>query len=434
MNFSADDDDDHNEDEEDDEDEEPDPYQKLASSEFLDKSAESSPGKLVATDSPGTPTTNMDWGGALGKLRKRVSDVETGKSQDPSYALFRLMSSQSPNQAIGQFISNSNPQVVEAMSGAVASLLGGLSNPASGTETIVKASGEKVASLCFQLQMTGYLFRNAEYVLALKGLMKLRGSASLDEYKEAFDRLDSDESGYIESSDIAELLDDVYDGKTPDFEIQAFLKFFDKNKDGKISWEEFQRGLMGVADNARIARQNRLLNTLALPGAEEEDDVTTTVEPQVSGIIEIELDDGKVVEVDAKEYVTALRAEAKALKEALQHEKGLKPRNGDEMIPGVTSAESINEFDGIASYIASRRGDVKALTEGISPEIVESMKMLVDYVLEGGESGKVKGIPKEQMEMEIPGSALQQLALWQLILGYRLREAEAKGDYLKLLE
>jgi len=29
---------------------------------------------------------------------------------------------------------------------------------------------------------------------------------------------------------------------------------------------------------------------------------------------------------------------------------------------------------------------------------------------------------------------LQQLALWQLVLGYKLREAEAKGDYLKLLE
>jgi hypothetical protein len=37
------------------------------------------------------------------------------------------------------------------------------------------------------------------------------------------------------------------------------------------------------------------------------------------------------------------------------------------------------------------------------------------------------------MEMEIPGSALQQLALWQLVLGYRLREEEARGDYVKLL-
>jgi hypothetical protein len=62
------------------------------------------------------------------------------------------------------------------------------------------------------------------------------------------------------------------------------------------------------------------------------------------------------------------------------------------------------------------------------------MKMLINFVLEGGDSGKGKDVPKDKMEMEIPGSALQQLALWQLVLGYRLREAEAKGDYLKLLE
>lgn len=37
------------------------------------------------------------------------------------------------------------------------------------------------------------------------------------------------------------------------------------------------------------------------------------------------------------------------------------------------------------------------------------------------------------MEMELPGSALQQLALWQLVLGYRLQEEGAKGDYVKLL-
>ena len=84
-----------------------------------------------------------------------VEDIESGKSQDPSHVLFRLMSNQSPNQIIGQFVSSANPNVVQAMSGAVGSLLGGLSNPAMGVETIVKASGEKIGSLCFQLQMTG---------------------------------------------------------------------------------------------------------------------------------------------------------------------------------------------------------------------------------------------------------------------------------------
>ena len=92
----------------------------------------------------------------------------------------------------------------------------------------------------------------------------------------------------------------------------------------------------------------------------------------------------------------------------------------------------------LAGYIASRQGDVKSLTEGIKPEIVDTMKKLVDFVLEGGETGRSRKdlSPEERAntEMEIPGSALQQLALWQLVLGYRLREEEAKGEYVKLLK
>ena len=61
--------------------------------------------------------------------------------------------------------------------------------------------------------------------------------------------------------------------------------------------------------------------------------------------------------------------------------------------------------------------------------------MLVDFVLDGnsGNQGKDKP-PVNELEMEIPGSALQHLALWQLVLGYKLREAEATGDYKKMLE
>ena len=148
------------EEEEDDEVLEEDPYQKVATSEFIDQGKKATRGGDLVT-ATGEVATAMDWGGALGRLRERVKDVESGKSRDPSHALFRLMSSQSPNQAIGTFVSQANPQVVQAMSGAVGSLLGGLASPQSGVEMIVKASGEKMGSLCFQLQMTGYLFRNA---------------------------------------------------------------------------------------------------------------------------------------------------------------------------------------------------------------------------------------------------------------------------------
>jgi hypothetical protein len=143
--------------EDDEEDEEVDPYTQLASSEFQDDGDGDSSSSALTTTNNDTldSTTMLDWGGALGKLRQRVQDVETGKSQDPSHVLFRMMSSQTPNQVIGQFVQSANPQVVQAMSGAVSSLLGGLSSPSMGVETVVKASGDRIGSLCFQLQMTG---------------------------------------------------------------------------------------------------------------------------------------------------------------------------------------------------------------------------------------------------------------------------------------
>merc|ERR1712127_731064 len=87
----------------------------------------------------------------------------------------------------------------------------------------------------------------------------------------------------------------------------------------------------------------------------------------------------------------------------------------------------------LSSFIASLgEKNVKTLTEGISPAVLDSMKLLVDYVLDGSTSGK-SGKQKNDDEFQLPGSALQQLALWQLVLGYRLREAEATGEYQNML-
>jgi hypothetical protein len=446
FNFLKDDDDDDDDDddyevvendqedddeEDDDDDFLEDPYERRAKSEFLDQPKSNSG---LVRSSPSEPKTTVDWGGALGKLRERLDDVASGKSQDPSNALFRLMSSQSPNQAIGSFVNTANPQVVQAMSGAVSSLLGGLSNPQMGHEVIVKASGDKIANLCLQLQMTGYMFRNAEYVMALKEIMDLRGSATLQDYKDAFDRLDSDGSGYIESSEVKDMLDDLYAGKTPAFEVDTFLNFFDQNQDGKISWEEFERGL-GTAMSQQAASKKKK-DQKFISGTDDDDDdddEASDLETEISGTIEIEMANGKVVEVEAKEYIKSLKAEAQALKDALRKEK-FGGANSTSNGSSSTSAPRKDDYGSIETFILKQQGNLKALTEGISPEIVEAMRMLVDFVLAGSDNVDGKELPTEEMEMEIPASALQQLALWQLILGYRLREAEAKGDYLKLLD
>ena len=437
--------DDDLEDEEDDEDIPLDPYQQVATSEFEEDPA-SNMSALTTMDST-QPATTLDWGGALSKLRERVQDVETGKSQDPSHVLFRVLSSPTPNQLIGRFVTDANPQVVQAMSGAVQALLGGLSSPQAGIETIVKASGDKIGSLCFQLQMTGYMFRNAEYVLALRDILRLESSASIQDYKDAFDRVDSDNSGYIESHEVRDLLSDIYENKVPNFEIDGFIQFFDSNNDGKVSWEEFEQGLGTAMASRKTQAAMRLLSGSMDDDDEDDydDEIDLDISANVSGTIEIELEDGKVVEVEAKEYINNLKEEAESLKAALRQERGMKgPSNGDtspeSLLFGIDDEGGDDDMGmSLAEYIASRQGDVKSLTEGVSPEIMDTMKQLVNFVLEGGDSGKAtkKNLTdedKKAMQMEIPGTALQQLALWQLVLGYRLREAEVKGDYMKLLE
>lgn len=171
---------------------------------------------------------------------------------------------------------------------------------------------------------------------------------------------------------------------------------------------------------------------------EEEDEDIQIAEPSLSGTVEVELSDGKIIEVDAQEYVNDLKEQALALKRELMEEQGLSP--GELGMPEDGGNSFINQAapnasgaGSIAGYIASLEGDVQTLTEGISPEVVESMKRLVEFVLNDGRP-EAKGMSDEKKEIELPGSALQQLALWQLVVGYRLRETEATKDWRQMME
>jgi Protein of unknown function (DUF760)/EF-hand domain pair len=411
-----------------------DPYLEVAPSEFKESSSEKfSPARLARGSDLDMGKSNLDWGGEYGKLSVRIEDIKNGASKNPSQVLFRILTSESPNQTISSFLKVANPQVVRAMSGAVASLLGSLSRP--GIETIVKATGEKIGNLCFQLQMTGYMFRNAEYIISLKKLMQLSSGATTEDYRKVFDRLDCKKLGYIDPQAIKAFYIDIYGDDVPGTEINSFLQIFDANKDGRISWEEFKRGFgrLQSQEGSKVGSEK-----ISLPFANVETDkeeMSPDLNLSVSGMIEIELENGRVVEVDANEYIKSLKQEAMMLKEALQkdgtQEKTIERMNSPNLGKNVGASENVG--DGIANYIASRKDDLKTIAESVQPEIVETMKMLVDFVLQGGSTTR-KRSPHEKIEMELPDSALQQLALWQLILGYKLREAEASGDYLRLIE
>merc|ERR1712038_997224 len=92
----------------------------------------------------------------------------------------------------------------------------------------------------------------------------------------------------------------------------------------------------------------------ALPGnAENEDDdddeedvdddddddeygILDSAEPNISGKVKIEMKNGRVIEVEAKEYIQELKKEAEALKAALRREKSL-PEQQQEQSPDSMS-------------------------------------------------------------------------------------------------
>ena len=71
---------------------------------------------------------------------------------------------------------SAQPMVQQAMQEAIVSLLGAL--PPLQFDAQVTTTGDKLAALMLQLQMTGYMLRNAEYVLTIRKLLQLEAPSS----------------------------------------------------------------------------------------------------------------------------------------------------------------------------------------------------------------------------------------------------------------
>ena len=184
-------------------------------------SARRFPSAMMTEDMPkdaGSHISKRD----LEVLRARIAKIQEcgGAIPTPSQKLFEIVTEKTPTVMLRDFFASCSPLVQQGMQDAVMSLLGALppfefdsqarfhsrltltcpssqladdglsdlacfatrSNP-SDLHTYVcnyqeTATGDKMAALMLQLQMTGYMLRNAEYVLTLRKLLGISSSSA----------------------------------------------------------------------------------------------------------------------------------------------------------------------------------------------------------------------------------------------------------------
>mmetsp|Transcript_1346 Transcript_1346/g.1806 ORF Transcript_1346/g.1806 Transcript_1346/m.1806 type:complete len:350 (-) Transcript_1346:437-1486(-) len=66
---------------------------------------------------------------------------------------------------------------------------------------------------------------------------------TVEEYRDAFSRIDRDNNGYINLKEMRTLLTTVQGPQCPDWVVEKYMKFFDSNSDGRVTWEEFSDNL-----------------------------------------------------------------------------------------------------------------------------------------------------------------------------------------------
>lgn len=103
--------------------------------------------------------------------------------------------------------------------------------------------------LCFQKDLDGS--GRIRYTEFLAATIEAQGAISEERLAEAFDRLDSDDSGYISAENLVEMLGKDF----PRDEIDAIIKEADLTKDNRISYSEF---LALWEDKNEAAREDAL--------------------------------------------------------------------------------------------------------------------------------------------------------------------------------
>jgi len=290
-----------------------------------------------------------------------AGDDATSASQLAKNPYMQVVSKLTPSELIAKFTATANPRVQEAVRSTILGLIGSLPKMAFDTKTIT--TGQRLASLMFQLQMTGYMFKNAEYRLSLSQSLGMADA-----------KLNS-----------TMLLNAADDEEEEEMELQEAILT------GKV------RGKLRV----HLGGGNASVNA---PSKQQPQQETISSSSGGTGI-----------EIDAAAYMSELRTEVSQLKEELIQQKEAKE-------------EALRKD--LLLYIRTLPAqELKSLTNTMSPDVLVCMKGLVQAVLSGIGDGKIA--PDTVTEQS--GEAMAQLCMWQLAVGYNLRELEVREELKKNL-
>jgi len=300
-----------------------------------------------------------------GKLVIQSNNAAEGESDTvlKTNPYLEVVSKITPSELISKFTSTADPRVQEAVRSTILGLIGNL--PKMAFETTTVTTGQRLASLMFQLQMTGYMFRNAEYRLSLSESLGMKAGFG-----------ESSKSDYLITSEVNDGTDNDR-SRLATGKVRGKIKVSYSTK----SKEEASESLDKISsDNGEIGN--------------ETEDKNSSME----------------VEVDAAAYMSELRSEVSKLRDELSQRR--------------LSKENEVQKDLLLYIRTLPEQELRSLTGTMSEDVLIAMKGLVNVVLSGIGEGKVEPDTVTEQSSE----AMAQLLMWQLGMGYNLRELEVKEE------
>ena len=274
---------------------------------------------------------------------------------DSDNRYFRMVEKLAPNEIMAKFSKTAPANIQEAAKSTIMNILGSM--PQYALDASLITTNTKLANLMFQMQITGYMFKNAEYRMSftrsLKGFPKLPSEAQFG--------------------------------------------------DGNITMT-MTKGDLNRASSSSSESKYSLMKTPSDTGSPSSPAKRVTV----TGDITIKDDEtGKKITVPAEEVTEALSNEIQELRKELMELR----REKQEELRG-----------NMLTYIqALPEKDLASLTSDMSDEAMEAIQLLVHSLMSRLEL-EAGG---EDVVIQQPLAALAQLCMWQLVVGYKLRELEA---------